>query len=110
MATGRIGVDLERVEARPAAFEQTWFTEGERALCAGDPRRQTLVWAAKEAVSKWLGVGLTVPTTDIEVVSMGGHEAQIALRGALAGRDEGLTVCFEDAGVEEILVTARSAA
>ncbi|MCB9689307.1 MAG: SDR family NAD(P)-dependent oxidoreductase [Alphaproteobacteria bacterium] len=110
VAGGRIGVDLERVEARPAAFEQTWFTAGERALCAGDPRRQTLVWAAKEAVSKWLGIGLTVPTTAIEIVSLGENEAQISLRGELAGRGEGLVVRFEDSGDEEIVVTARSAA
>lgn len=57
------GVDLERIEARPPSFVDVAFTAAELALGADAPPAawQTRLWAAKEAVAKARGTGLTDP-------------------------------------------------
>lgn len=67
-----VGVDLERVEVRSAAFLADWFTPAEQAFAAhaeaGEPGlAATLVWSAKEAVMKALREGLRIPPKAIEV-------------------------------------------
>lgn len=69
-AGARLGVDLERVEARPAGFLADWFTDAEQAfvaLAAAPPLAATLVWSAKEAVMKALREGLRIPAKAVEV-------------------------------------------
>lgn len=72
-----LGVDLERVEVRTAAFLADWFTEAEQAFVAageaGEPGLSaTLVWSAKEAVMKALREGLRIPPKAIEVAPVAG--------------------------------------
>lgn len=61
-----LGVDVEAVELRSQSFRQAAFTAREvawigRASAATQPVLETLLWCAKESMSKLLGVGLSVP-------------------------------------------------
>jgi acyl transferase domain-containing protein/phosphopantetheinyl transferase (holo-ACP synthase) len=55
-----VGVDVERIEARGADFEETALADAERALLPSADRDAwvTRFWAAKEAVAKARGTGL----------------------------------------------------
>jgi phosphopantetheinyl transferase len=55
-----VGIDIEKIEARPASFVAVAFTAGELALGSGD-EFFTRLWAAKEAVGKLRGTGVTDP-------------------------------------------------
>ncbi len=68
-----IGVDLERVEARPENFVESYFTDDEQRLVwpspeHSDAEQQTLLWTIKESVAKALGLGLELSTHEICVV------------------------------------------
>jgi acyl transferase domain-containing protein/NAD(P)-dependent dehydrogenase (short-subunit alcohol dehydrogenase family)/phosphopantetheinyl transferase len=114
VTTGRVGVDLERVEVRPESFGRTWFREDERDL-VGDPEKETIAWAVKEAVLKWLGTGLRASPHDVRVVEINEGTARVLLTGASAelharlGGDA-LEVTWSTAGADEVIVTVRSAA
>jgi 4'-phosphopantetheinyl transferase len=65
-----LGIDLGRVEPRSAEFVRTFFTDEEQRFVAGAPPperdlRANLVWCAKEAVLKALGLGLSVDTLEL---------------------------------------------
>lgn len=67
----RLGVDLERIEPRPGAFLEDWFTPSERMFVAAQragetPLAATLVWSAKESVMKALREGLRIAPRDVE--------------------------------------------
>lgn len=69
----RLGLDLERIEARAGSFLEDWFTPSERAFVGASPAgeaalRATLVWSAKEAVMKALREGLRIAPRDVEAV------------------------------------------
>ena len=84
----RAGVDVEVVEARAASFEEEAFTAEERAAFPSGPTRPQAValsWAAKEAVLKALGVGLSVPLHSVQLRLAQGH-AQVELTGAARER------------------------
>ncbi|MEZ4235219.1 MAG: polyketide synthase dehydratase domain-containing protein [Myxococcota bacterium] len=114
VSAGRVGVDLERVEVRPESFGRTWFRDDERDLVV-DPERQTIGWAVKEAVLKWLGTGLRASPHDVRVVEIGEGTARVLLLGASAelharlGGDA-LEVTWSATGSDEVIVTVRSAA
>ncbi|HEY1817206.1 MAG TPA: 4'-phosphopantetheinyl transferase superfamily protein [Kofleriaceae bacterium] len=57
---GAVGVDLEKIEPRPESFVAVAFTDRERSLGRGD-EFYARVWAAKEAVAKARGTGMTNP-------------------------------------------------
>jgi 4'-phosphopantetheinyl transferase len=72
----RIGADLEKVEARTETFVLDYFTPGERRIAQEFPPGKraeivTLIWSAKEAMLKALGVGLRWDTRKVSVI---GHE------------------------------------
>jgi phosphopantetheinyl transferase (holo-ACP synthase) len=65
-----LGVDLGLVEPRSRAFVATFFTDDEQRFVLDAPPSQrdlctNLVWCAKEAVLKALGLGLTVDTLEV---------------------------------------------
>lgn len=65
-----LGIDLGLVEPRSREFAQTFFTDDEQRFVRCAPpwehgERANLVWCAKEAVLKALGLGLTVDTFNL---------------------------------------------
>ena len=64
-----VGIDLERIEPRTDAFIDIAYTAAERALATDDEQRARL-WAAKEAVAKARGTGITDPKK-LEVRALG---------------------------------------
>ncbi|MEC8192296.1 MAG: SDR family NAD(P)-dependent oxidoreductase [Myxococcota bacterium] len=89
-SAGRAGVDLERIEARAPSFSETWFRVSERAMCQGDPRRESQVWAIKEAVLKALGTGLQLDPRDVEVLNIADGRAEVRLYGQASQRHAAL--------------------
>jgi phosphopantetheinyl transferase len=80
-----VGIDIERVEPRPASFEATALTPGERErLAAGPPderdRTITRWWAAKEAAAKADGTGMDGRPRDFEVIEDHGDRLRIGHR------------------------------
>lgn len=81
----RVGIDLEKITPRSDRFIQDYFTQNEvemvSAADAGSPtetphsaERATLIWSAKEALLKALGIGLRVDTRQVEVVGIEDEE------------------------------------
>ena len=62
-----IGVDIEKIEPRPQGWTKQYFDKAE--LVAEDDAYLTELWAKKEAVLKLLGLGLTVPMTQIKIIN-----------------------------------------
>jgi phosphopantetheinyl transferase (holo-ACP synthase) len=65
-----LGIDLGLIEPRSREFVGTFFTEDEQRFVREAPGSQrdlraNLIWCAKEAVLKALGVGLTVDTLEL---------------------------------------------
>ncbi|HTR50318.1 MAG TPA: beta-ketoacyl synthase N-terminal-like domain-containing protein [Kofleriaceae bacterium] len=56
----RVGIDVEKIAPRSDAFDAIAYTPDELAL-AHDDEARTRLWAAKEAVAKALGTGITDP-------------------------------------------------
>ncbi|MFI9111847.1 holo-ACP synthase [Streptomyces venezuelae] len=104
----RVGTDLAEVDeiravlARQPRFATRVFTAGERAYCdvPADPaERYAARFAAKEAVLKALGVGLTgAVLTEIEVLRAPSGSPSLRLTGRAAR-------LAEEAGVRTWLIT-----
>lgn len=99
MAVLGIGVDLIEIDRIAAALEkrprfaERCFTEAEHAYCAGKafpPQHYAARFAAKEAVGKALGIGMT-RWREVEVVR-GRGAPTIALHGRYAERARQLGV------------------
>jgi 4'-phosphopantetheinyl transferase EntD len=70
----QVGIDAERAIENRELITGNFFTEREQALVAGaaEPARvATLIWSAKEALTKAVGDGLRVPLLSIEVGGLG---------------------------------------
>jgi phosphopantetheine--protein transferase-like protein len=111
---GRIGVDLETIEERPASFAREWFTAGEQARYGHNPRALTAAWAAKESVLKALGTGMALHPREVEVVDLSERHLRVVLHGRahakhleLGGGDLALALSISG---ERVLVTAILAA
>jgi 4'-phosphopantetheinyl transferase len=68
----RVGADLEKIEPRTETFILDYFTPAECQLVQASPAETrpvlvTLIWSAKEAMLKALGVGLRWDTRMVEV-------------------------------------------
>ncbi|MBG0786641.1 MAG: 4'-phosphopantetheinyl transferase superfamily protein [Anaerolineaceae bacterium] len=75
----QIGVDVEVVSPRPNSFAADYFTSAECALLNDQSenydRNVTVIWSAKEAMLKALGLGLRLDTRRVQVTAIGsGHE------------------------------------
>jgi phosphopantetheine--protein transferase-like protein len=88
---GRLGVDLQEIEARNPAFERMAFSPEERSLLdsLGDEMRDewiTRFWCAKEAVAKALGRGLVDGPQGLSVmeVAVATGTVRVTLEGTLA--------------------------
>jgi malonyl CoA-acyl carrier protein transacylase/phosphopantetheinyl transferase len=71
-----VGVDLERIEARPASFTAVAFTAAELALIGpGEDAAewQTRLWAAKEALGKLRGTGLPTGPAAVQISDRAGE-------------------------------------
>jgi len=67
-----VGIDLEKIEARPAGFFEAYFTPPENAYLRNCPPETlpevlTLFWSAKESVLKALRKGLSLDTRQVEI-------------------------------------------
>lgn len=102
-----IGIDLVSVprmdrlvsEGGPAFLDRGW-TQSELAEADGDPERLATRWAAKEAVMKCLGLGISdLDPQDIEITSAESAAPSVALRGPAAERAQSL-------GVSKLCVSA----
>lgn len=68
-----------------SAFLARGWTSDECAEAAGDPKRLATRWAAKEAVMKCLGLGISdLDPRDIEIVSSESGAPSAVLRGSAA--------------------------
>lgn len=105
----QLGVDLCAVEPRPAAFAATFFTPDEERFVREAPAperggRATLVWCAKEAVLKALGIGLTVDTRAVSCRLGPGPVAGTGWPSPPAGRWQPFVAAFApDPGRLELL-------
>lgn len=66
-----VGIDVEMSDERDVSFLEFNFTEKELAIIRSLPHSfyqdaSTLLWTAKEAMSKVLGKGLSIPTLSLE--------------------------------------------
>ena len=70
----QVGVDVELIAPRPKSFVADYFTSSEIELLKSHPgnddRDVTLIWSAKEAVLKALGLGLRLDTRRVIVTSL----------------------------------------
>lgn len=80
-ASGLVGVDLERIEARDPSWLDVAFHPSERAGTLDEAGR-TRLWARKEAVSKLLGIGLSADLRHIRFPSGGDLELRGKARKA----------------------------
>lgn len=80
-SSGRIGVDWEPIEDRPARVAEFYASEDERR--AGDAASLTMLWAVKEAALKLLGLGLRC---DPKELVWDGRAGALELRGAALAR------------------------
>jgi holo-[acyl-carrier protein] synthase len=90
-----VGTDLVRIsrfESRTDHFLRRSFTERELSLSAGKAQSLAGRWAAKESALKALGVGMTLPFTDIEVDADDRGRPVLHLSGAAAERASELGV------------------
>lgn len=60
-AEREVGIDLERIEPRTKTFLDIAFTPAELLIANGSDEMYARMWAAKEAVAKALGTGMTDP-------------------------------------------------
>ncbi len=106
MSRHEVGVDLididriiEVLGRYPERFRRRVLTDAEDRYCRGRPERIAGRWAAKEAVSKVLGLGVRgVGWREIEILPNWAGQPQVSLHDRAAARAERL-------GLEEVSVS-----
>jgi holo-[acyl-carrier protein] synthase len=96
-------IDIDRIvtvlSRYPDRFRQRILTAAEDRYCRGKPERIAGRWAAKEAVSKVLGLGVRgVGWREIEILPNRAGQPQVHLHARAASRAERL-------GLEELTVS-----
>jgi holo-[acyl-carrier protein] synthase len=96
-------IDIDRIVAvldrHPERFRNRVLTPAEDRYCRGRPEKIAGRWAAKEAVSKVLGLGVRgVGWRDIEVLPNGAGQPQVYLHDRAAARAARI-------GLEEVSVS-----
>jgi phosphopantetheinyl transferase len=106
VTSGRVGIDIEVMEPRSEALLDDYFTPGEVQMVAGLGSPLSgwgigLFWSIKEAGLKAVGVGLSVPASDAEVLRLDEH----GMTGVIALRGEALSTSMIrfDRGSSEVL-------
>ena len=76
----KVGIDIEKITPRPAGFIQDYFTKNEIAKVSAingrslaeirQAEKATLIWSAKEALLKAMGIGLRLDTRHVAVDSI----------------------------------------
>jgi 4'-phosphopantetheinyl transferase len=94
-----IGVDIDRVEARPRSFLRDYFSEPEQAAIAcAEPleqdRQLTAFWCVKEALLKALKKGLSVSADRVEVLALGPDDKVSARFDNKLGKGELMARCW----------------
>ena len=95
-----LGVDIVRVERiagvlqrHPARFEARVLTDAERSYVRARPENMAGRWAAKEAVSKVLGLGVRgIGWREIEIERLPTGQPTVRLHGNAARRAEELGI------------------
>ena len=64
---GEIGIDIEKIQMDNPTLRKHCFTDKESTLATQNTLYQTIIWCAKEAVSKLLGCGATIDLRKIEI-------------------------------------------
>ena len=101
-----IGIDIVRVsriagvlQRHPTRFETRVLTDAERAYVRARPETMSGRWAAKEAVSKVLGLGIRgIGWREIEIERRPTGQPTVRLHGGAARR-------AEDLGISQIAVS-----
>lgn len=101
-----IGIDIVRVsriagvlQRHPTRFETRVLTDAERAYVRARPETMSGRWAAKEAVSKVLGLGIRgIGWREIEIERRPTGQPTVRLHGGAARR-------AEDLGIAQIAVS-----
>lgn len=96
--TTELGIDIIKIERIRAAlerfgerFQKRVLTEAERGYVRGRPETMAGRWAAKEAVSKVLGLGVRgIGWRDIEIERLPTGQPSVRLHGRAAARAEQL--------------------
>jgi len=88
-------IDVDRIvavlERYPDRFRQRILTPSEDRYCRGRPERIAGRWAAKEAVSKVLGLGVRgVGWREIEILPNRAGQPQVYLHGRASARADAL--------------------
>ena len=91
----RVGIDIERIAARPEGFADTWLAELERELPIRDDvgkvvdeeARLTALWCLKEATTKALGLGFHLAVSEVVITDVDERGfATLSLTGEAASR------------------------
>lgn len=73
MSTNEIGVDIEKIKSADLKIAERFFCKNElNYIISKDKRQDTSffeIWTKKEAYTKWIGKGLTIPLTAFDVTS-----------------------------------------
>jgi 4'-phosphopantetheinyl transferase EntD len=113
-SANRIGIDLEKIEAREVGLEKLLFSEGEQALLnkwieSNRDLNLSIAWAAKEAAAKAIGSGLKGDPKSLEIVAVDGVGERQRLSLRLRGSQSSIMTVFAQATEKYVLTECELA-